>query len=63
MNKEALKCYTLGYCQEDIENFIIDIVQDNNDDKRILRHNFYDNYLLPPNSVSAADNIINAILG
>ncbi|MBR1979518.1 MAG: CDP-glycerol glycerophosphotransferase family protein [Akkermansia sp.] len=63
MNKEALKCYTLGYCQDDIENFIIDIVQDNNDDKRILRHNFYDNYLLPPNSISAADNIINAILG
>ncbi len=63
MNKEALKCYTLGRCQEDIENFIINIVQKGEDDKLSLRHNFYKKFLLPPNSVSAADNIINAILG
>lgn len=62
MNREALKCYTLGRCQEDIEKFIMDVVQNGVDDKLVLRHNFYNKFLLPPNSVSAAHNIINAIL-
>lgn len=62
MTTEALKSYTIGYSQADIESFILDCVLGNKDPMRVIRHNFVAEYLTPPNSLSAADNIIKTIL-
>lgn len=62
MGIEALKCYTMGHSEADIESFILDCVLGNKDPMRVIRHNFVAEYLTPPNSLSAADNIIKTIL-
>lgn len=59
---EALNLHYKGYNKQDIENFILNVINDK-DPMKGQRQNFVDNYLTPPYGKTACDNIINAILG
>lgn len=59
---EAKKAHYQGWNKEDIEKFIINVVNEN-DPMREIRRSFYEKYLLPPNDQTACNNIINLILG
>lgn len=61
-NKEALKCYSLGFSEKDIELFIIENVLAEKDEKQEIRREFAKQYLLPPCGKTAAENIIDTIL-
>lgn len=63
MNLEALKCYTIGRSEEDIESFIQEQVLGNYDPHADKRKAFCEKYLIPPHGKTAAENIIDAILG
>ena len=58
----AFDLHYKGRCEEDIEDFIINIIE-GKDEMKEARVQFYDKYLLPPDGISASDNIIKAILG
>lgn len=59
---ESLKLHYIGNNKQDIENFIISVI--NNDDPiKKDRDAFVDKFLTPPNGKKACVNIINAILG
>lgn len=62
IGKEALQCYYQGNKQDDIENFISSVVLGENDNLEHQRSQFYDKYLIPPNSKTAAQNIINELV-
>ena len=51
-----------GYSQKDIENFIERIVLEGNDSMLAARQEFFNNYLLPPNGKTVAQNICDSIL-
>lgn len=57
----ALDCYEKGQSVEDVEKFIVDILH-GNDQMRNNRRRYYDEYLMPPGSGNACENIIDAIL-
>lgn len=59
---EAKKAHYQGWSKEDIEKFIINVINEI-DLMRDVRKSFYDKYLLPPNSQTACNNILNLILG
>lgn len=59
---KAYECHYVGIREEDIKNFIENIVINNNDLKITDRVNYYKHYLLPPYGESVAHNIINDIL-
>lgn len=63
LSKAALQCYTKGISQNDIEAFIKNRVLRQNESDNDRRHRFIRDYITPPNGASAAQNIINAILG
>ena len=54
MNREALKCYTLGRCQEDIEKFIMDVVQNGVRYDKKTEHTEVRYYITSLKRVSAA---------
>lgn len=58
----AFDLHYKGRSEEDIESFINDVI-DGRDEMKEVREKFYNDYLLPPNGLSASDNIIKAILG
>lgn len=60
--KQAFELHYVGKSKEDIEQFIIDIVN-GKDSKAQQRDTFYRNVLCPPNGATACDNIIHSILG
>ena len=60
--KKAFKMHYLGRNEEDIESFVINIIQ-GKDNMKKKREDFYKRYLLPPYGKPASINIINAILG
>ena len=60
--KKAFEAHCLGRSTNDIENFVIDVINDR-DSLQGIRDMFIRDYLTPPNGVSACDNIINTILG
>ena len=65
MNEFGLMAYNLHYkahSKEDIENFILNVINDI-DPLNNKRVDFFNDYLLPPNNNTACDNIINSILG
>jgi hypothetical protein len=51
-----------SYSQEDIENFINNVLMAGEDIMQNDRKQFFDTYLLPPNNVSASQNIFNYLL-
>lgn len=60
--KEAFYLHEQAFKQEDIERFIINVVN-GNDNNLAKRKEFYQRYLIPPHHKSACENIIEAILG
>jgi len=58
--KMALDMHYMGRNKEDVEKFILDVIN-GQDDMKEVRGSFYQDYLLPPNGM-ASDNIINHIL-
>ena len=60
--KEALQCYAQGIEKDEIERFIQSVISTQTDEYQARREAFRNTYLLPPNGVSAAQNIINCIL-
>ena len=59
--KMAFKQSYHAYNENDLIAFIEDVVINGNDSKRELRMNFYNDYLVPPNSRSASENIFDFI--
>ena len=57
----ALDCHEHGYNINDVETFIVNVVN-NNDCKKNVRSEYIKAELLPPNGKTACENIINAIL-
>ena len=60
--QEALKLHYRGQNENDIENFIINVINEV-DPLREQRLSFLNKFLTPPNGKTACENIINAILG
>lgn len=60
--KEAYSLHYMGKCKEDIEQFIVNVI--NGEDSLCdARNDFYTNRLIPPNNKTACENIIDALLG
>lgn len=59
--KDALACYYRGTAKEEIRAFIQDVVIGGSDTLKEKRVAFYQEYLLPPNGKSAAENIIDSL--
>ena len=58
----GLKCIELHYggkCVDDVERFIKDTILGGHDPMREQRENFYNDYLLPQNGLSFAENVYN----
>lgn len=62
MAQEALNCYIKGKSSTDVENFLISLLKQE-DSLSAERKSFRENYLIPPHGCSAAQNIINCLLG
>ena len=58
----AFDMHYKGHNEEDIEQFIKDVIN-GNDPMKEQREFFYNKYLLPPKGLKASENIINTILG
>lgn len=63
MNQKALSCHEKGATEEEIENFVRRLLSGDVDAKYEQRIQFIKDYLLPPHGKSAAQNIVDAILG
>ena len=59
--KNAYNCHYIGKKEGDIRWFVEKVVIGGLDDKEKDRKSFYEEFLLPPNGMSAADNIIRDI--
>ena len=59
--KEAYNLHYKGHTKEDIEEFILNVINDI-DPKAEEREIFFNKYLLPPDGKKASENIINSIL-
>lgn len=65
LNDFAKRAFELHYkakCQQEIEQFIVDVIA-GNDSLKKEREKFYQECMLPPHGKTASENIINAILG
>lgn len=60
--QQAFDLHYKGHNKEEIEQFIQNVIKDE-DPMKEQRMEFYKKYLLPPNGLSATQNIIDAILG
>ena len=63
-NDMAIKmfnCHYKAFSKDDIINFIEDVVLNGNDTMKDQREEVYNKYLLPPNGVTAAENMLNEI--
>ena len=60
--REAFNLHYKGRIQEDIEMFILDVIE-GRDELKEKRARFKEQYLLPPNGKTASENIIDSILG
>lgn len=61
MTKAALNAYHQGLTEDDIDHFLRTCVCGGEDSKKETRQEVLKTYLLPPNGVSAAENIVNAL--
>lgn len=59
--KQAYRLHYMGYNENDIENFIVNVVN-GHDVKATARQSFWRHNLIPPNGKTASKNIIDAIL-
>lgn len=58
---KAMDMHYFGFGRDDIERFIEDVVIRGNDTMRDERKSFYNEYLLPPNNRTVAENILQVI--
>ena len=58
IGKLAYGCHYIGNNKNDILNFIVDVMLNNNDTLRFKRLDFYHKFLLPPNHQSSSENIM-----
>ena len=58
----AMSLQYIGKSKEDIINFIEDVVIKGNDTMKSARRDFYDQYLLPPNGKTVAENTMDVFL-
>lgn len=64
MTLDALKCYTIGHEPADIERFLEQIERgEDNEALREMRERFIEEYLRPPHGKTAAQNIVDCLLG
>ena len=59
---EALDCHEIGFEENDIEKFVKNIIDGNIDAKKENRKAFIEKYLLPPNGLTASENMLNDII-
>lgn len=62
VGKRAYRCYYVGKSVEDIEAFILRIIEGKDDTLADKRKAFYDEVLLPPNGKSVAENMLDEIV-
>lgn len=62
IGKDMLNNHYKAYTKEDIIHFIEEIVINGNDDMKINRDNYYNNYLIPPNNQTASKNLYDFII-
>ena len=62
VGKRAYRCYYLGKSVEDIEAFILRIIEGKDDTLADKRKAFYNEVLLPPNGKSVAENMLDEIV-
>ncbi len=60
---EALKCYHIGVTGEEIDAFLQACVLGSDDPYAEVRREYRRRYLIPPHGVSAAQNVIDCLLG
>ena len=60
--KEAFDLHYKGKCIEDVEHFVVDVIE-GYDPLKEKRSSFKQENLLPPNGKTACENIICSILG
>lgn len=60
--QKAFDLHTKGLSKEEIENFILNVIN-GVDNLKQEREDFYSKYLAPPNGRTASDNIMRAIIG
>ena len=58
---EMFNCHYKAFSKDDIIRFIEDVVLKGNDTMKEQREEVYSKYLLPPNGVTAAENMLNEI--
>lgn len=64
MTREALKCYTIGRAVSDVERFLEQVERgEDNEELREKRARFVEEYLRPPHGKTAAQNIVDCLLG
>ena len=63
MAKNAFYAQYIGYTTEDLHTFLNRQVFFGQDPKKSERTKVVETYLIPPNNISAAENIIKEILG
>ena len=62
LGKLALRQHYVGKCEEDIIHFIEEVVLNGNDSMKASRRGFYEQYLLPPNGKTVAENTMDVFL-
>ena len=62
VGKKAFACHYHGTTQDDVINFIENIVLAEQDTMTDIRKNFYKAILVPPHGLSVAENIVNEIM-
>lgn len=60
VGREAFDCYQIATNKEDIENFVIEVIQ-GTDTRLVKKESYYNKYLLPPNNLSVSENMFNYI--
>lgn len=63
MAEEGLKCYHIGLTEDEVETFLQQSVLRGEDPYAEIRAAFRKTYLIPPHGVSAAQNVVNCLLG
>jgi hypothetical protein len=62
LGKLAMHQHYVGKCKEDIIRFIEEVVLNENDPMKEGRKEFYNQFLLPPNGKSVAENTMDVFL-
>lgn len=59
---QAMKAHYIGKCKDDIKHFVEGVVLNGKDSMKAQRKTFFNDYLLPPNGKTVAENTYNEIV-